>query len=115
MAAVEEKELCNVLYQRYVKHKVSHLQFRWFVGQVKSPHVSSLKEEHISGSWKAVSLKRWCQLNDSRNHLFNAFSNAIDQGPLILHCVHYIWKAFHPQEWQFSPQSDAKTVSCSPS
>lgn len=56
MAAVEEKELCNVLYSRYVKHKVSHHQFTWLMGQVKFPHMPSLGEERISGSWKAESL-----------------------------------------------------------
>lgn len=57
MTGVEEKELCNVLYCRYVKHEVSNLQSIWLLGQVKFLHISSLEEEHISGSWKVVSLK----------------------------------------------------------
>lgn len=69
MAVVEEKELCNVLYSRYVKHQVSHLQFTWLTGQVKFPHMSSLEEEYISGSWKAESLTDSVR-NDGRNHLF---------------------------------------------
>lgn len=57
MTGVEEKELYNVLYSRYVKHKVSNLQSIWLMGQVIFFHISSLDEEHISGSWKVVSLK----------------------------------------------------------
>lgn len=80
------KELCNVLYSRYVKHKVSHLQFIWLMRQVKSPHVSSLEEEPISGSWKAVSLKDDIIWMMAEITFFNAFSSASGQGSLILHC-----------------------------
>lgn len=91
----------------YMKHKVSHLQLIWLMGQ------SEIVSRFSFGRRICFSVLESCVIRDGVSRMmmeitcFNAFCSAIDWWPLILWCVTFqitfqkvFW--FHQKEWWFS-------------